>query len=63
MDLNRETILLYIRESENKISIIENDIVTYQVRIKRDEQEIKTIKYFIDQYKEALFLIDKTKSG
>jgi hypothetical protein len=62
MDLNRETILLYIRESEDKIRIIENDIVTYQVRIKMDQKEIETIRYFIDQYKKALNLIDKPKS-
>jgi len=62
MDLNKDTILLYIQESENKIRIIENDIITYQVRIKRDEKEIDTIKYFIDQYKKALSLIDKPKS-
>ena len=62
MDLNRETILLYIRESEDKIRIIENDIVTYQIRIKRDEKEIETIRYFIDQYKKALSLMEKPKS-
>jgi hypothetical protein len=62
MNLNKETILLYIRESEDKIKIIENDILTYQIRIKRDEKEIETIKYFIDQYKKTLTLIDKPKS-
>ena len=62
MDLNKETVLLYIRESEDKIKIIENDIVTYQIRIKKDQREIETIRYFIDQYKKALDVLDKPKS-
>lgn len=62
MDLNRETILHYIRESEDKIRIIESDIVTYEVRIKRDQKEIDTIRYFIDQYKKALDLLDRPRS-
>lgn len=57
MKINRNTVNLYIRESETKIEIALNDIKTYEYRIKQTQEEIETLKYFIQQYKNSLELI------
>ncbi len=63
MEINTHTVNLYIRETESKVEILENDIKTYEYRIVQTKKEIETLKYFIQQYKNSLELIGDDKDA
>ena len=58
MEVDKDTIFLYIKEAENKIEMVKNDITASQYRIKQSEKEIVTMEFLINQYNQALHTLE-----
>lgn len=58
MEIDKDTILLYMREAKAKIGLIETDMQAYEYRLKHSVKEINTLKYLIGTYEKALETLD-----
>lgn len=58
MEIDKDTILLYMREAKAKIELIETDMQAYEYRLKQSVKEINTLKYLIGTYEKALEMLD-----
>jgi len=59
MEIDKDTIKLYLDEATIKISMLKIDITTFQYRITQAEKEIHTMHFLIDQYKKALEVLEE----
>jgi hypothetical protein len=64
MKINPDTIRLYIDQTVTKIELLKADIEAYRQHIIREEREVKTLRFLIENYENALREIgvdDETK--
>lgn len=61
MEIDKDTIAIYLKESIAKVELLKTDIATYEYKIKQSRKEIATMHYLIDQYKKALEIIHESQ--
>lgn len=64
MDINQDSIEKMIQEQQVAIDFLRTDIERHKINIMRDEREIKTKEWMIQQWRVALGKLNQTeKSG
>lgn len=59
MEINVDTIELYMQETLRRIEFLKADIENYKRHIDHSEREIKTLNFIMDQYEKSLKIIEE----